>query len=981
MADDPSTAVRQSDAPAHDNVFSEFGSSFWRSGIQKPVQGIGQLVGLNTGPVVQTDDNVSGFMKGANIAGTAAGQLFDMGLLALSGGKVFKMLGLQTKMESQMASTLFINGFTGALYGGVLTPVAEGDSQWSRIGHATTEAGTFMTLGAVSHRMNQALGKGLLASQVADLEADTFKTAALQFGAGVGDRAIVHAGSGAAAGLVNTQLDTMMHGHLVASPDQYINNAVGWALGNVVLGEGVHQVKAGTLLGLRETRKFLGTTGDIEAGDANAGTTRRGGEPPELDLRSLKEIAASGDEARVRKLVDLYYPALKKAFPLPGEIETPETYVKYLMDPEMKWEMEQLLGPIQGGLQYQVLPIEGGTNIKNAGWLEHIWVADHVREGGYGSGLLKHVQGQVAKKGGDVTFWEWNNPDKMSAAELLEDAKGGITTQDRVGYWANRGAYVAVVKSTGEIAPYSQPGMDGQEAVPYLSLAWSKPGGLDGQTILKSDYLKVLTSAHNTITDAATDVTVAEYKAALDALPDTEFQFMKLADYIKQRTELLEQARNNNPEADQRIARWQGDDFTPIPAPRRMFDIGDAPANDEVAKAAQYQAQSSSPWMRTVDASRRFPTLTGEVNADTVVVGSGVVGQQIADTLAGMGQRVIVLERGRLGSGTSSMMGAMNTFVPDTGFEAMAEAYGPQFAEIMQRSIAARSATARLGMQYGDFQPVDSYNIGYSPNHAGIAAEVNLASKFDPSVRFLTGGDAERIFPGARSVGIFPREGNLNPRRLLLGLANSGRYSVFEDSPVVGVSQGKAGDGADVFTPTGVVHANKVIFATNGPVTPFSYLNQHLTPVQTFANVADIKMKLPGNFFDAPDAAVSGEQIPFSYWRQFGLPQFGPTETLVGGTAKFLDTGKAMPFEPQLDAVTQRLFGGAKGRNQSTALIFTSYRDGVPIYAIHPEFPAMSLATGAGGTGLVGGGLLAQAAAMEAGGKVDQLLSPYRFNN
>ena len=87
-----------------------------------------------------------------------------------------------------------------------------------------------------------------------------------------------------------------------------------------------------------------------------------------------------------------------------------------------------------------------------------------------------------------------------------------------------------------------------------------------------------------------------------------------------------------------------------------------------------------------------------------------------------------------------------------------------------------------------------------------------------------------------------------------------------------------------------------------------------------------------------------------------------------------------MPFEPQLNEVTQRLFG-VNGRNQGTALIFTSYRDGVPIYAIHPEFPAMSIATGAGGTGLVGGGLLAQAAAMEAKGKVDQLLSPYRFNN
>jgi glycine/D-amino acid oxidase-like deaminating enzyme len=136
-------------------------------------------------------------------------------------------------------------------------------------------------------------------------------------------------------------------------------------------------------------------------------------------------------------------------------------------------------------------------------------------------------------------------------------------------------------------------------------------------------------------------------------------------------------------------------------------------------------------------------------------------------------------------------------------------------------------------------------------------------------------------------------------------------------------------------------------------------------------------MKLPGNFFDAPDAADG--PVPFSYWRQFGLPGFKPDETLVGGTAHFLDEGKAVPFESQLPIVTKKLFG-ADGRDQGTAMIFTSYADGAPIYAVHPEFPAMSMATGGGGTGLVGGALLADAAAMEAQGRTDELLSPSRFN-
>jgi glycine/D-amino acid oxidase-like deaminating enzyme len=988
------------------NVVSEFASSVWRSGLQRPVESVGQIVGLKTDNV-QTDDHLQGAMKIANIAGNATGQLLDMVALQVGLSKIMgagKATAGATALDGLAARTIALNATTGLVYGGVLTPVEQGQSQWSRLGNAAVDAGTFSILGAAGSKIASTLGDGVFAPAAAKL-ADGSTAKLAQFAAGIGDRAIVNIGAGAAAGLANTQLDAWTHGKVVADGSDYVNNTLGWAFGNAVLGEGTHQVSNGLSFargrfasdnanpagggGVVDTPPAThsdqpnpplhsdGSTDTVtRPADATDLVTPPGGPrpKPDLDLRGLKEIAETGDEDRVRKLVNLYYPQLQKAFPLPGEIEDPETYVKYLMDPEMKWEMEQLLGPIQGGLQYQVLHV-GGDQINNAGWLEHIWVADHVRESGYGSELLAHVQDRVAAKGGDITFWEWNNPDKMSPEEIEEDQKGGITTQDRVNYWARRGASVAVVPSTGEIAPYAQPGMDGQEEVPYLSLAFTKPGGLEGQTISKSDYLKTLVAAHGTITDVDTDPTVRAYKDALNAVPDQELKFVKLEDYIKQRTEALAQSGTS---ADQtRIDRWTGDDFQI--GPRKMIDIAEAPANPEVAKALGFQASSRSPWLRTADLSKRFPTLTGETTADTVVVGSGVVGQQIADRLAGMGQRVIMLERGKVGSGTSSMMGAMNTFVPDTGFEVMRDSYGAtDFATMMRRSMAARESTAELGRRYGDYQPFDSFNVGYSDNNEGIAAEARIAQEFDPNVRFITGGDAERIFPLARSVAIFPREGNLNPRKLLLGMANSGRYATFEDSPVLGVAQARDGAGADVFTPEGTVHARKVIFATNTPVTPFSYLNDHLVPVQTFANVADVGAHMPGNYFDAPD--VTAEKVPFSYWRQFNLPGFKPDETLVGGTAHMLDTETATRYEPNLPIVTRRLFG-ADGRDQMTAMIFTSYADGAPIYAVHPQYPFLSMATGGGGTGLVGGALLAQAAQSEASGNVDELLSPSRFRN
>ena len=408
------------------------------------------------------------------------------------------------------------------------------------------------------------------------------------------------------------------------------------------------------------------------------------------------------------------------------------------------------------------------------------------------------------------------------------------------------------------------------------------------------------------------------------------------------------------------------------------LDVEPAFPNTEVQRAFQFQRDTSanSPWLRTVANLPFLPRLEGKVDADVAVVGSGVVGQQIAYRLAQMGKKVVVLEGGRVASGTSGMMGAMNTVVPDTGFGPMLEKLGPdKFAEMMGRMLAARSSVEILGRKYGDFRPHNSYNVAYSENNADVVSEADLLRKFDPRVRFVNGKEAQDLFPLARSAAILPGEGNLNPVKMLNGMARSGQYQVFENSPVLSVVP--TTDGALVFTDNGVVHAkDKVILATNHPVGPFIDANDHLTAVQTFANVADIGRRMPGNYFDAPDQ-TSGK-VPFSYWRQFNLPKFGSTETLVGGTAHFLHDGVALPFEPQLPQVTSRLFNGASGRDQFTALIWTDYDWGLPLYYHHRQFPVLSTALGGGGNGLNAGAMLAQAVAREAIGQTDPLLTPAR---
>src|SRR5438128_1350396 len=132
MTETPSTRteVRENVAENKSNVFSEFASSLWRSGVQKPVESLGQVVGVNTSNVA-TDDHLTGCMKIANMAGNAAGQLLDLAVLNVGIGKAFGAAkGLGVGFESMTAQSLAVNGTAGLIYGGLLRPVEPGESQW-----------------------------------------------------------------------------------------------------------------------------------------------------------------------------------------------------------------------------------------------------------------------------------------------------------------------------------------------------------------------------------------------------------------------------------------------------------------------------------------------------------------------------------------------------------------------------------------------------------------------------------------------------------------------------------------------------------------------------------------------------------------------------------------------------------------------------------------------------------------------------------
>jgi glycine/D-amino acid oxidase-like deaminating enzyme len=100
-----------------------------------------------------------------------------------------------------------------------------------------------------------------------------------------------------------------------------------------------------------------------------------------------------------------------------------------------------------------------------------------------------------------------------------------------------------------------------------------------------------------------------------------------------------------------------------------------------------FDEQSRSLWMDTTVAEA--PPLKENLRADTVVIGSGIAGLSTAYELALKGQKVVVLDRGRIAGGMTARTSAHLTPQCDDGFKALIDLRGVDAARIFYASHAA----------------------------------------------------------------------------------------------------------------------------------------------------------------------------------------------------------------------------------------------------------------------------------------------------
>ncbi|HUR35134.1 MAG TPA: FAD-dependent oxidoreductase [Vicinamibacterales bacterium] len=189
-------------------------------------------------------------------------------------------------------------------------------------------------------------------------------------------------------------------------------------------------------------------------------------------------------------------------------------------------------------------------------------------------------------------------------------------------------------------------------------------------------------------------------------------------------------------------------------------------------------AQShTTPYWSTSAALPPFARLSGDAEADVVVIGGGITGLTAGYLLARAGKKVIVLERGRCAATDTGHTSAHLTMVTDTRLRDLVKSFGRTHAQAVWDAGLAAIATIDDIVREHDidasFQWVDGYlhapldSTGSDQSQefeaeAALAGELGFDAEYVESVPLMG-------HPGVR----FPGQARIHPRQYLAGVAKA----------------------------------------------------------------------------------------------------------------------------------------------------------------------------------------------------------------
>ena len=362
---------------------------------------------------------------------------------------------------------------------------------------------------------------------------------------------------------------------------------------------------------------------------------------------------------------------------------------------------------------------------------------------------------------------------------------------------------------------------------------------------------------------------------------------------------------------------------------------------------------SRSCWMDETPAIDA-PQLEADARCDVVVIGSGIAGMSIAYELSRFGRSVIVIDRGRIGTGMTARTTAHLATELDDYYGELIKVRGEDEARLYHDSqVAAVNRIEAICRDEGidaDFTRLDGYLFAAEDKHVSeLEQEYEACRKIDVPVEWA----ARAPVPG-RDTGRalrFPNQGRFHPTKYLKGLARAieargGRF--YAETVHVGDEE-KAG-GVEITTEAGpVIRAGAAVFATNSPTNDKVAIHSKQRPDRTYV----VAGRVPKG--SVPDALVWDTYEAYHYVRIQPLGE-GEDLLIVGGgdhrSGEAKDMGERLA---DLEAWTREhypSFGAAEYRWSGQVL---EPIDFMPFSGRNPGSTNIYVHTGDSGQGITNG--------------------------
>lgn len=243
-----------------------------------------------------------------------------------------------------------------------------------------------------------------------------------------------------------------------------------------------------------------------------------------------------------------------------------------------------------------------------------------------------------------------------------------------------------------------------------------------------------------------------------------------------------------------------------------------------------------------------FPELVGDVRADVLIIGGGIAGILTAYLLHEKGVKYVLVEKGRICSGTTGNTTAKITFQHGLIYDKILKSDGTEAArKYLAANRAAFDKYAELcGKTDCDYEIKDNY-VYSTDDRRKLEREVEALEKIGYIADLC-----ENVPLPIKTVGAvkFPDQAQFNPLKFLSSVAEG--LNIYENTFV------REMRGNTAVTDKGKIHADTVIAATHFPFinkhgSYFLKLYQHRSYVIALENAQDVN----GMYVDECDTGLS----------------------------------------------------------------------------------------------------------------------------